>query len=118
MNAIRQVKKLKGLSASLSNHETNWGFVHVPYEPLGFTPPLFTAPITDDDRVYILTDLRIKKKDIDQANKKGEIGRLFDKVLEERSKEYERFRVCYNGNPQLREAYGDAVSLACDEKST
>ena len=88
--------------------DTEWGFVHAPYEPLDFTPPIFTEPLTVDDINYMLKGLGVAEKE--------KTDKLLDKVLGERSKDYQKFRERYNQNPEFRRAYGTAVSIVCDEK--
>src|SRR3989344_164548 len=46
---------------------TNWGYVLKPIQPGQFTATVFTAGITDDERIYMLDGLKVKPEVIQSA---------------------------------------------------
>lgn len=98
------VKRLDFLEDGLKV-QTAWGFVHRPYEPLAFVPPILTEGVTKDDMVYILEGLGVSNRNI----KIGE-------ALSKRKKAYKEFYELYSQDLTMRKAYSAAVSIVCDEK--
>lgn len=95
---------------------TGWGFVHAPYEPLSFTPPIFTTDITKDDMAYLLRKLRVRRKRIKRARQDGNIPELFRATLESRQTAYQEFTELYTKDAELRKVYGTAIRKACDQR--
>jgi len=103
---------------SFRHKNAGWGFVHAPYEPLSFKPPILTPGITEDDMTYMLSKLRVKDNEIELARQDGKIPELFRAALEKKGRAYRRFKKLYTANAELWGTYGTAVSSACDERET
>lgn len=97
---------------------TEWGFVHAPYQPLSFTAPIFTEGIAEDDMTYMLSMLRVTDERIELAREDGKIPELFRATLRRRKRAYRKFRELYTENAELRGEYGTAVRNACDQRET
>lgn len=107
---------------------TRWGFRHVPENPLYFVTPIATEPITEEDKKYMLEGLQTPSISGDIAKLFGLISRIrgvnplakideqFKIELEKRKIEYQRFFEIYWESQEMRSTYGNAVSLACNEK--
>ncbi|MEK7616633.1 MAG: hypothetical protein AAB414_01110 [Patescibacteria group bacterium] len=100
------------------NMTTEWGFVHAPYRPSNFHPPLFTESITEEDMRYMLRRLRVGRRKIELAAEDEEIPLLYRAVLGKKGNVYDEFNSRYFSDRILRAAYGTAVSIVCDEKMT
>lgn len=95
-------------SSVLTLRPTKW-FSHAPYKPLNFKTPIFTDPVTDEDREFVLNALHIPAGKIAEAKAGGE---LYRQILAQREGKFNQVREIYYGKPLL----GDAIRMACGEK--
>jgi hypothetical protein len=105
----------KGMTREMEFQGATTWWAYAPSQPGKFSPPINSGAIEPEDTDYVLKTLNVKQKDITQARKRGHIADLFNSTVEKHRKEYDAFRQRYQQDPELRAAYGAAISGTCND---
>ena len=119
--AQRMQKRIDFVNYKAFDNYTNWGFVHAPHEPGKFNYGIYKLPFTttlgktEEDMLFVLTNLGVPGLVVSIARRIGKLGELYYSTLKRESHSYESFYRSYSDNFLLHAVYGTAISRACDE---
>jgi len=110
LNSLPFIFRVEKMPSRVRNNQTEWSFLHKPYNPLGFQAPFATTVgTTPTDQVYMLKTLGLSQELVYRARCGNSLPDLLKRALERRTELYDRFFEIDYHDPGLKADYKEAV---------